>query len=98
MMPITIITNKTRPVNCRASGQVGQETLRSSPVVSRKNACSAFGFAPLSFTFTATINSFIILTAKTPPYLHSGVAILYYTGQAGLEPTTARFGDECSTN
>src|SRR5688572_18521241 len=97
MMPITIITNKTRPVNCRASGQVGQETLRSSPVVSRKNACSAFGFGPLSFTFTATINSFIILTAKTPPY-YTAALPSYYTGQAGLEPTTARFGDECSTS
>ena len=37
----------------------------------------------------------MLLTAKTPPY-YSGVAI--DTGQAGLEPTTARFGDECSTN
>ena len=76
---MTTITNKTRPVNCRASGQVGQETFRNSPVVSRKYCCIAFGFLLLSFS--AKLNSFLFLTAKTPPWF-SGVAFILSCLQA----------------
>jgi hypothetical protein len=54
--PIMTITSKTKPVNWRASGHVGQDTLRSSPIVSRKNDWIALGFLPLPFS--AKMDSF----------------------------------------
>src|SRR6186997_2568910 len=46
----------------RASGQVGQLTLRNSPRLSRKNA--TIGFTFLLFAFSAKINSFNFLRLK----------------------------------
>lgn len=94
-MPITTMTNSTSPVNCLTSGQVGQDTLRSSPAVSLKNAVKAFGLLTFAF-LSAKVLLLRFLRLKRRPS-HSGVAF-FQAGQAGLEPTTARFGDECSTN
>jgi hypothetical protein len=65
--PITTITANTSSVSWRASGHVGHDTLRSSPVVSRKNDWIGLDFLLLSFS--ATMSSFALLTAKTPPYI-----------------------------
>src|SRR5687768_11334747 len=70
MIPITTITASTSKVSWRASGHVGHDTLRNSPVVSRKNDWIGLDFF---LSFSATMSSFVLFTAKTPPYLHSGV-------------------------
>src|SRR5690349_19245805 len=67
MRPMATITARTNSVSWRASGQVGQDTLRNSPAVSRKNNWIGLDFLLLSLS--ATMSSFVLLTAKTPPYI-----------------------------
>lgn len=82
-MPITTMTNSTSPVNCLTSGQVGQDTLRSSPAVSLKNAVKAFGLLTFAF-LSAKVLLLRFLRLKRRPS-HSGV-VFFRQARQDLNP------------
>ena len=63
---MTTITMSTRMVSWRASGQVGQETLRNSPVVSRNNAGWRFAFSLSIFLSQGRTPSCILRLKRRP--------------------------------
>ena len=85
---ITIMTSTTTMVRLRASFHVGQDTLRNSPVVSRKKRVMALPFFLAGFfvCFTvllrATVTPVYLITSKTPHH-----AALLLSGRRGRNRT-----------
>ncbi len=92
IIAISAITNITSLVIFQASSEVGQVTLRSSPMVSRQNRW--IFWKNVSFFFFLGDTEHSLSTSKTPPLL-DGVE-KFQAGQAGIEPATPAFGERCS--
>ena len=75
------MTTITRPVNCLASVQVGHDTLRSSPDVSRKNSWIALGFLFLAFSAKRYSPYILIMMLNYRFFLKSGVGVIGRPGR-----------------